>query len=468
MDKVCSIFAANFFCAMKFLNREYTKASLTLALPVMLTQVGQVSVNLFDNIIVGKLLGAQALASVSLGNAVFFSMFVFALGFSFAIPPLVSEADSQNKHSTINSIFRHGFVINMGIGILLMLLLFLAMPLLYHMDQPAEIIPDTVSFLTIMAVSIVPFMAFQTLREVSEGLSYTIGVTKATIIANVINVVLNYVFIKGMFGLPAMGVDGSALATLIARIFMVVFLYYVLLKEEKTRRYIKDFSLKIAEFSKEMFRKMLKLGFPTALQMFFEVTAFAGAAFICGLVSARDIASHQIALSMASFTFNLCIGFSVASTVLIGRKLGERDFIGLKNVGINNLKIVFLFMTFCGLFFVFGRHVLPTFFTQKEDVDVIQLASKLLIIAALFQLSDGIQVVALGSLRGIQDVKIPSIITFIAYWVIAIPMGYLLCVPLGMGAFGMWIGLGVGLTVSAFLLVRRFLMLSQKKIDLEV
>lgn len=453
---------------MAFLNKEYTKACLTLALPVMITQVGQVSVNLFDNIIVGKLLGAQALASVSLGNAVFFSIFVFALGFSFAIPPLVSEAHSQQKHETINSVFRHGFVINLGVGLALMLLLFLAMPVLYHMDQPAEIIPDTIGFLSIMTVSILPFMVFQTLREVSEGLSFTIGVTKATIIANVINVVLNYVFIKGMFGFPAMGVEGSALASLIARIFMMVFLYYVLLKEKSTRRYIKDFSLKIACFSKQMFKKMLKIGFPTALQMFFEVTAFAGAAFICGLVSAKDIASHQIALSMASFTFNLCIGFSVASTVLIGRKRGERDFVGLKKVGTNNLKIVFLFMLFCGLIFIIGRDILPTFFTRKEDVEVILLASKLMIIAALFQLSDGIQVVALGCLRGIQDVKIPSFITFVAYWIIAIPLGYFLCVPLKMGAFGVWIGLGLGLTISALLLVRRFLKLSQRNIKAAV
>lgn len=448
---------------MSFLNPQYTKATLTLALPVMLTQVGQVSVNLFDNIIVGKLLGAQALASVSLGNALFFSIFVFALGFSFAIPPLVSEAHAQEKHETINSVFRHGFVINIGIGLLLMLLLYSLLPLLYHMDQPIEIIPDTIGFLSIMTLSILPFMAFQTLREVSEGLSFTIGVTKATIIANVINIILNYVFIKGMFGFPEMGVEGSALASLIARIFMMVFLYYVLIKEEKTRRYIKAFSLKVTEFSKEMFRKMLRIGFPTALQMFFEITAFAAAAFICGLVSSKDIASHQIALSMASFTFNLCIGFSVASTVMIGRKLGEQNYGEIKKVGINNFKIVFLFMLFCGLLFIVGRDILPTFFTQKEDIEVIQLASKLLIIASLFQLSDGVQVVALGALRGIQDVKIPSIITFIAYWVITIPLGYFLTVNMKMGAFGMWIALGLGLTISAVLLVMRFLNLSDRR-----
>ncbi|MCW3167146.1 MATE family efflux transporter [Chryseobacterium sp. 09-1422] len=449
---------------MSFLNKNYTKEALTLALPVMLTQVGQVSVNLFDNIIVGRLLGADALASVSLGNAVFFSMFVLALGFSFAIPPLVSEAHSQNDRKTINSVFSHGFVINMTVGIILMLVLFAGLPLLYHSGQPAKIIPDTADFLWIMAISIVPFMAFQTLREVSEGLSYTIGVTKATIIANVINIVLNYVFIKGLWIFPEMGVKGSALASLIARIFMVVFLYFVLMKEPKTRLYIKQFSLKMQVFSKQMFEKMVRLGFPTALQMFFEVTAFAAAAFICGLISSHDIASHQIALSMASFTFNLCIGFSVASTVMIGRKLGEQNFVELRKIGINNLKIAFLFMCICGLIFVLGRNILPTFFTKPEEVEVIMLASKLMIIAALFQLSDGIQVTALGMLRGLQDVKIPSIITFIAYWLITIPLGYFLCVTLKMGAFGMWIALGLGLTISAFMLVKRFLDMSARRL----
>ena len=445
---------------MKFLDKKFTQETLKLALPVMLTQVGQVSVNLFDNIIVGKLLGAQALASVSLGNAIFFSIFIFGMGFSLAIPPLVSEAHSQHNHDKISSVFRHGFVVNLLIGLLLIGLIFCLIPFLPHLGQPKEILPDTISFLSIVTLSIFPFMIFQTMREVSEGLSFTIGVTKATIIANVINIILNYVFIK----IFSWGVAGSAWATFIARVFMMIFIYFVLLKEEKTSRYIKDFSLKLNLFKKEIFEKLIRLGFPTALQMFFEVTAFAGAAFICGLVSARDIAAHQIALSMASFTFNLCIGFSVASTVMIGRKLGEKDFVNLEKVGFNNIKIAFLFMLACGIFFIFGRNILPTFFTKKEDIDVILLASKLMIIAALFQLSDGIQVTALGCLRGIQDVKIPSILTFIAYWVVAIPLGYYLTITQKMGAFGMWIALGIGLTISAVLLVLRFRNLSEKKI----
>lgn len=445
---------------MKFLDKKFTQETLKLAFPVMLTQVGQVSVNLFDNIIVGKLLGAKALASVSLGNAIFFSVFIFGMGFSLAIPPLVSEAHSQNNHEKINSVFRHGFVVNLTVGLLLIGLIFGLIPFLPYFKQPQEILPDTITFLSIVTLSIFPFMIFQTMREVSEGLSFTIGVTKATIIANIINIILNYVFIK----LFSWGVAGSAWATFIARVFMMIFIYFVLLKEEKTKRYIKDFSLKLSHFKKEIFEKLIRLGFPTALQMFFEVTAFAAAAFICGLVSARDIASHQIALSMASFTFNLCIGFSVASTVMIGRKLGEKDFVNLEKVGFNNLKIAFIFMLMCGIFFILGKDVLPTFFTKKEDTDVVILASKLLIIAALFQLSDGIQVTALGCLRGIQDVKTPSILTFIAYWVIAIPLGYYLTISLKMGAYGMWIALGIGLTVSAVLLVLRFRNLSERKI----
>ena len=161
---------------MKFLNKNYTRETLTLAIPVMLTQVGQVSVNLFDNIIVGKLLGANALAAVSLSNAIFFSVFIFGLGFSFAIPPLVSEAHSQNNHSRINSVFRHGFVVNILLALVMMAIIFAFIPVLPFLDQPKEILPDTISYLSVIILSILPFMMFQTMREVSEGLSYTIAI----------------------------------------------------------------------------------------------------------------------------------------------------------------------------------------------------------------------------------------------------------------------------------------------------
>lgn len=447
-----------------FLNKNLTQASLKLALPVMLTQLGQASVQLFDNIIVGKLLGANALASVSLGNSIFFSFFVFALGLSLSIPPLISEADAKGDHKTIQSVLKHGFIINLCSGVLLMSILLFGLPILYHLDQPVNVIPNTEAFLQITAYSIIPFMIFQTFREFSEGLSNTLGVSIATIAANIINIVLNYTFIKGLFGIPPMGVKGSALASLCARIFMLVLLLIILLNNKKTKTYLRKFSLSLVDLSKSMFIKMLRLGIPTSLQMFFEVTAFAVAAFICGKVSATDLAAHQVTLSMASFTFNLCIGLSVASTIMVGNKLGEKDFVTLRKIGINNLKIVFLFMALCGLIFIVFRNYLPDFYTKPEDIAVKKLASILIVVAALFQLSDGIQVVTIGALRGLQDVKIPSIITFFTYWVITIPLGYILCVSMKMGALGMWVSLGFGLTLSAVFLVLRFLKMSEKRI----
>lgn len=443
------------------LNLKHTKDCFKLALPVMLTQLGQVSVNLFDNMMVGNILGADALASTALANAVFFSLYIFAVGFSFALPPLVSEAQAQQDHNRINSVFRHGFILNISIGAVLTIVLFSIAPLMYYAGQPPQIIPNAILYLNIITLGIIPVMIFQTLREVSEGLSYTIGVTIATVMANIINVALNYIFMKGLFGITPMGIAGAAYATLISRVFSMLFLYIVMTRHQSTQRYIRDFSLKLSLIKKEVFQNLIKLGLPTALQLFFEVTAFALASFICGLVSATDIAAHQVTISMASFTFNLCAGFGVASTIMIGKKRGEKDFIAAKEIGINNLKIAFLFMSLCCISFTLGKEVLPTFFTKPHEVEVAALASQLLVIASLFQLSDGLQVVALGCLRGLQDVKIPSIITFIAYWLVTLPLGYFLCVVSGYGAFGMWIAFGIGLTISAVFLVLRFVKISR-------
>lgn len=446
---------------MLTLHKSHTKKCLKLALPVMITQLGQVSVQIFDNIIVGKLLGSDALAAVSLGNGVFYSALVLCIGFSLALPPLVSEANAEHNSGRIKMYLNHALIINLVFGLLLSLALLLFIPMLPYLKQPEKILPDTKDFLQIMALSVVPFMVFQTFREFSEGMSHTLNVTKATILANIINIALNYVLIKGMFGFPEMGVKGSATATLISRIVMLVFLLWVLWRDKRTQNYIRNMFWKIDQYQKGVFIKLTKMGTPIAFQLFFEVSAFAAAAFICGLISADDIAAHQITLSLASLTFNLCMGFSVASTIMVGEKLGQKDYIGIREVGINNIKLVFLFMFLCGIIFIVFRHQLPYLFAKEHETLIMGLAAQLLIIAALFQLSDGIQVVCIGSLRGLQDVTLPSIITFIAYWLLTLPLGYYLCYTLQMGAFGMWIALGLGLSISAILLVMRFLNLTK-------
>lgn len=441
---------------MKYLSKEISLKMLRLALPVMLTQAGQVSVQLVDNILVGRLIGDTALASMSLANGILYSIYVIGLGFSLAMPPLISEADTQRDGGRIQRILRTGFWINLFWGIALMCLTFLCIPLLPYLGQPADVVPNTGRVLVVLGISLIPTMLFQTLREFSEGLGNTLSVTQVTIAGNIINIVLNYILIQGLYGFPALGIMGSAWATLIARTLILFIMLPLLFYHKKVGRYIRDFSLSFKNLGRDLFIKMLRLGYPTSLQLFFEVTAFAGAAFICGLVSAEDIAAHQIALSIASITFNFCIGLGVASTIMIGNKLGEKDFVGLRQTGINNLMMVFIFMSICGLFFILFREDLPIFFSKENNPAVIEVASALLITGALFQLSDGIQVMCIASLRGMQDVKIPSIITFVAYWMVSIPLGYFLTVTMGLGAAGMWYALGIGLTISAVLLVFRF------------
>ena len=168
-------------------------------------------------------------------------------------------------------------------------------------------------------------------------------------------------------------------------------------------------------------------------------------------------------MSMVSFTFNLCAGFGVASTIMIGKKRGEKDFRGVKEVGVNNMKMVFLFMLLSCITFTLFKDILPTYFTKEGEMAVVALASQLLIIASLFQLSDGMQLVSLACLRGLQDVRVPSIITFVAYWLVTLPLGFFLCVTMNMGAYGMWIAFGVGLTISAVLLAVRFLKISTER-----
>jgi len=454
-------------------KKEHLRRNLSLAVPVMITQAGQIMVNLVDNFMVGGLggnfdyikdenIGKVALGAVSLGNAVFITALVVAFGFSFAMSPLIAAADAKHNKGRVGRIFSHGMVLNMILAIALLIILESIMPLLYYMGQPPDVIEKTIPFLSIMAWSMIPIMIFQSFRQFSEGLSLTIPVTIATIIGNVVNIVLNYGWIYGHWGFPRLEVDGAGWGTFCARIAMLISLVITLMAFKKTKTYLKEVSFR--KFNKNIFRKIISMGVPTALTSFFEISAFAGAAFICGYAFSSDLAeqqlaktnlaAHQIAISLASTTFMMCTGLGVAATVRVGNQLGLKDFKTLREAGWSAICMVTAFMMLCGILMVIFRFDLPTFYLNNQAV--ILLAAKLLIVAAFFQLSDGIQLVALGALRGMQDVKIPSIITFISYWLIAIPLGVTLAIYFEMRAFGMWIGLGFGLTMSALLLLLRY------------
>lgn len=448
---------------------EHLRKNFTLAWPVMVTQAGQILVNVADNVMVGALggkfdhikdpeIGKVALGAVSLGNALFFMIMVAAMGFSFAMSPLIAQADAKNNLTRGSAILSHGLVLNLIITIFLVTVLILVAPLMYNMGQPKDVVDSAIPYLEIVGYSMIPLMIFQSFRQLSEGLSLTLVVAVATIVANILNIVFNYGLIFGNFGMPRLEVEGAAFGTFLSRIIMVFTLLIAMWYHPKSRSYLK--MIRFKGFKKVIFRKLVQLGVPTSLQMFFEVGAFAGAAFIVGMSGKDELAAHQIALNLASISFMLCTGLAIAATVRVGNQFGLRDFKTMKVAGWSAIAMVALFMFISGLIIILFRNELPTLYIDNQDVIVI--AAQLLIIAALFQLSDGIQVVMLGALRGMQDVNIPTLFTMIAYFVLAMPIGYYFTVEKNMGAFGMWIGLGIGLTVSAILLILRYIYKTNK------
>ena len=435
------------------------KKNLSIAYPVMLGQLGHVLVGLADNVMVGKL-GAAPLASVSLANGLVFIFLSLGIGFSFAITPLTAEADGEKDVVKGKTIFQHGLLLSFILGFIICGMLMVAKPLMYYMKQPVEVVLLAMPYYEVIAYSMVPVMIFQGFKQFADGLSLTKYAMKATIVANIINVVFNYVLIYGEFGFPALGVVGSAYGTLISRFFMVGFMVYMMRSKEEFQPYLERFSFK--NINKKVLKRIYSLGYPTALQMWFEVALFASGIFLAGAIGTNAQAANQIALNLASMTFMIAIGLGVTATVRVGNQKGLQNFKALRRIAIS----IFLLMIIIDLFFALGfvvfKDVLPTFYVA--DTAVIQTAAILIIIAGFFQLSDGIQVVVLGALRGLQDVKIPMGITFVAYWVIGFPTCYYLSQHTSLKVAGIWIGLLVSLTASAIMLYIRFTILTKKLI----
>ncbi len=425
----------------------------------MLGQLGHVMVGLADNLMVGRL-GAAPLAAVSLGNALVFIAMSLGIGFSFAITPLIAEADGAEDLEGGRSYFHHGLILSTINGIFLFLLLLVAKPLLYYLDQPPEVVELAIPYLNIVALSMIPLMVFQAFKQFADGLSQTRYAMYATLIANVVNVVFNYLLIYGVWIFPRLELEGAAWGTLISRFFMLWFIWEILRRKSKFSEYFKWSKKEMLKL--DIFKRLLSLGFPTALQMLFEVAIFTATIFLAGNLGTNPQAANQIALNLASMTFMIAVGLGVTATIRVGNQVGLKKYRELRRIGYSIFLLVFLIEAVFAILFILLKDILPAFYI--DNIEVIALASQLLIIAALFQLSDGIQVVILGALRGLQDVKIPTVICFIAYWIIGFPVSFFFGQPERMGSMGIWLGLFAGLTSSALLLYFRFNYLSKKLI----
>jgi multidrug resistance protein, MATE family len=433
----------------------HSRVTFKLAYPVMLSQLGQVMVGVADNIMVGRL-GAEPLAAASLANSIFFMVLMFGTGVSMAMTPLVAMAQGEKNYSNIAVYFRHGSVINLVCAIFLFLLILAFSPLLGHLNQPEEVVVLAIPYLLIITLSLLPFMFFQNYKQFIEGLSQTKQAMIITILCNGINILLNYLLIFGKYGFPALGLNGAGWATLIARILMALVIYLYVKKSIRFLAFKTPLGLK--NLSWPISKKLLKIGVPTGFQYIFEVGAFSSAAIMMGWIGVNALAAHQIAINLASISYMMASGLSAAAMVRVGNQLGRKDIKTLREVGFSIFGMVITFMALFAVAFLVLRNQLPLLYI--DDMEVVKVATNLIIIAAIFQLSDGIQVVGLGALRGLSDVRVPTLVTLVAYWVIGLPLGYLLAFTFGMNEIGIWVGLLTGLSVTAVLLLLRFHKLS--------
>ena len=436
------------------------KTNLKIAYPIMLGQLGHILVALADNLMVGEL-GAAELAAVSLGNSLIFIALSLGIGFSFAITPLVAEADGTGNTEKARLHLHHGVIMCAINGILLFIALLVAHPILYFLDQPAEVVELAIPYMMVVASSLIPLMIFQAFKQFADGLSQTKYAMYATLISNVINVLFNYVLIYGIWFFPRLEVEGAAWGTLISRFFMLAILVFMLSRKRNFKPYFKwenNSHISLSEFW-----TIFKLGFPTALQMFFEVGIFTAAIFLSGVLGTNPQAANQIALNLASMTFMIAVGLGVTATIRVGNQKGIADFVNLRRIAFSIFLQTFIIEALFAIGFILLKDWLPRFYVDNPEV--IFIAAQLLIVAALFQLSDGVQVTILGALRGLQDVYIPTGICFVAYWLIGFPVSGYLGKATQMGTQGIWIGLLVGLTASGIMLYFRFNYLSKKLIN---
>ena len=450
---------------------QYTsefKYNWKLAAPVMLGMLGHTFVSFVDNIMVGQL-GTAELAAVSLANSFMFIAMSIGIGFATAITPLIAEADAANNFKQAKSTYKHGLFLCTTLGILLFLFVFFSKPWMYLMQQPEEVVALAIPYLDLVAFSLIPLIIFEAIKQFSDGMSMTKYPMYATLIANIINVILNYLLIFGKFGFPEMGMIGAAFGTLISRFIMLIYLWTLLRYKERSRKIVRSIKFFVLDF--QMIKRIVNIGSLSSMQMFFEVAIFTSAIWLSGLLGKNPQAANQIALNLSSMTFMVAMGLSVASMIRVGNQKGLQNYKELRRIAFSIFLLgVLLAMFFALLFFLFHKS-LPNIYVDlrdtanyKDNMEVVSIASNLLLAAAFFQISDSIQVLVLGALRGLQDVKIPTILTFISYWVVGFPVSYYLGKEDMYGSFGIWLGLLAGLTTASILLFIRFNSLTLKLI----
>ncbi|MEW6508572.1 MAG: MATE family efflux transporter [Bacteroidota bacterium] len=430
---------------------QHIKETFKLAFPISIGQLGHITMGVVDSLMVGKI-GSASLAASSLVNGLFFLILVLGFGMTFALSPLIAISKGEKNFAQCGVILNHGLFVNLIFAIILMVLVHLTSFLIPFLNQPADVTKLAVSYIQILSTSIIPFILFACYRQFLEGLSIPNPPMIIAILANLLNAFLNWIFIYGNFGFSPMGLDGAGYATSITRWIMMIVLILYVIKSNKLKVY--NPLLSFRNLSDKLIRKIVSIGLPSGLQYFLEVAAFSFATIMVGWLGKVPLAANQIALNLASISYMVILGISFAGTVRVGEEFGAKNIHGVRRAGFSAIGLAVVIMFTSGLIFILFRNYIPLFYIR--EIDVVENASRLLIVAAMFQISDGLQATGIGVLRGLTDVKVPLFFSFGSYWLFGIPTGYLFGIVLNYGAVGVWIGSFVGLSGLGFFLLFRF------------
>ncbi len=427
-------------------------ATLKIAIPLILGNLTQVAYGLIDTAMIGRL-GYQQLAAASLVSNVIAIPLVIGMGLMIAITPLVAIANGKNDTQKSSHVLYNGWVLSLAAGIFLAISVHLSALFLTKMGQEPEVAALAKNYLIIMGYSLIPMMVFIATKQFADALQFTQTAMVLSIISLPINAFFCWLFIYGNWGMPALGINGAGLATLLSRLLLAIAMIVVVLKHNVFKPYI---SLRKTAWHIKLntFKELFKLGVPSSLQYCMEAGAFSISGIMVGWLGAVQQAAHQIALNCASTTFMASLGFSMAGSIRVSDAFGRGNISSIYIIGKSTAISGLLYGAFSGLLLIILGKYLPYIFTQ--NIEVVSVSTTLLIYAAIFQISDSTQAIGVGLCRGIKDVIRPTVYVAIAYWVIGIPIGYLLAFNYKMGAAGIWIGLVVGLSVSSILLNHRF------------
>jgi MATE family multidrug resistance protein len=417
-----------------------------LAIPVVLSELGWMAQGVVDTIMVGRL-GPAAIGAVAVGNAVFYTPSLFGIGLLLGLDTVVSQAYGRQDYDDCHRWLAQGIYLALGITPILMILVEIA-----SFGFAPEVATPAASYLRILLWSILPLLIYGAARRYLQGVGQVRVITLTYIGANLLNWGGNWALIYGHLGFPAMGVRGSALSTVVARILMAVSMIGFAWRYERKRGH--PLFQHWAGVQMERIRRLATLGLPAAVQITLEVGAWNVATLSAGFLTPIALATHQIAINYASVTYMVPLGISAAAAVSVGHALGAGDKARARRAGWLSLGLGTGFMVLAGLAFLIAPRPLIELFTH--DPQVLAVGPSLLWIAAAFQIFDGVQTVCTGALRGLGETRAPMIANFVGYWVLGLPLGWILCFVLRWGIYGMWIGLTLALIVISSILLYRW------------